>query len=376
MFRLNRTGAGSLAAWVWGELNVRSNGEFRPGDATTEPLGPGHAKSIYLAFSPLVEVELLMSALIASAGTGWYNIALTADQNAKLDTLGGDYEVNFVIADPPEPETHDTSGAVSSGAPTVSVDAETVPARVVDTDATITAGAPSVDAGAARVAPGDEDASGDVRAGAPTVSADAEVVPAGDTGTSATVGSGAPEFAAQAEVIGVAPPSDVGGDVTAGAPVITARAVVVPIPSETNVQVARFASTAWLPKTNPSRAVMPMVVTCERETEDLCPAICRELAKQLEWCIFGETAIAVDAAPHGTITGASGQHVIGAVVVSLDTSQTTPEFKDGSPEPSISDVRVLLTQPTSTDSSDLPLFIARRADLRRVLNRLNGGIGA
>ena len=38
-------------------------------------------------------------------------------------------------------------------------------------------------------------------------------------------------------------------------------------------------------------------------------------------------------------------------------------------------LRILLTQGTTTDSDDLPLFIARRADLRKVLSRLQGGIG-
>ena len=77
-----------------GAGNVRGNGEFRPGDNTDSELGPGHAKSIYLAFGDDVEVELLLLSLIASAGESWYNVALTAEQNALLDTLGGDFEVN------------------------------------------------------------------------------------------------------------------------------------------------------------------------------------------------------------------------------------------------------------------------------------------
>ena len=170
-------------------------------------------------------------------------------------------------------------------------------------------------------------------------------------------------------------PSDVGGEVETGAPEVDATAVVVPVPSATNVQLAWLAAGAWMPRTNPSRAQMPLVVRCEGATEDLCPAICRELVKKLDWCIFGETGIPTDAAPHGVITASSSQHVKGAVVVSLDVNQSLPEFEDGDPEPSISEVRILLTQPTTTDSDDLPLFIERRADLRRVLSRLHGGIG-
>ena len=156
------------------------------------------------------------------------------------------------------------------------------------------------------------------------------------------------------------PPSDVGGDLAAGAPAVDATARVVPVPSATNVQLAWLAAGAWMPRTNPARAVMPLVVRCEGATEDLCPAICRELAKQLEWCIFGETAIPTDAAPHGVITASSSQHVKGGVV-SLDVNQSMPDFEDGDPEPSISDVRILLTQGTTTDSDDLPLFISIEA---------------
>ena len=108
---------------------------------------------------------------------------------------------------------------------------------------------------------------------------------------------------------------------------------VVPVPSATNVQVARLAAGAWMPRTNPPRAVMPLVVTCEGPTEDLCPAICRELATQLEWAVFGESAIPADAAPHGVIPATRAPHDKGAVVVALDVNQSAPAFEQGSPEP-------------------------------------------
>ena len=221
VFRLNRTGAGSLAAWVWGAGNVRSNGEFRPGDATDAALGPGYAKSIFIAFGADVEVEILLLSLISSAGTGWYNCELSAEQNALLDTLGGDYEVNFVIGDtagaPPEPATLDTAGDLAAGAPGLTAGAVAVPAAVRETDATITAGAPSVDAAAETVQPGDADTGG-------------------------TAAAGAPVLTARAETVGVQPPSDAGGDVAAGAPAVDATARVVPVPSATNVQLAWLAA--------------------------------------------------------------------------------------------------------------------------------------
>ena len=52
-------------------------------------------------------------------------------------------------------------------------------------------------------------------------------------------------------------PSDVGGEVETGAPEVDATAVVVPVPSATNVQLAWLAAGAWMPRTNPSRAQIP-----------------------------------------------------------------------------------------------------------------------
>ena len=60
--------------------------------------------------------------------------------------------------------------------------------------------------------------------------------------------------------------------------------------------------------------------------------------------------------------------------MSLDPNQSEPQFEDGSWEPSVSEVRLLISQATSTDFDDLELFISRRADLRRVLSRLTGGM--
>ena len=143
----------------------------------------------------------------------------------------------------------------------------------------------------------------------------------------------------------------------------------------TTIQTIIFTGATYAPRERPARAVMPITVRVENRPYSLVPDLCWELDRKLSWAIFGETAIPTDAAPHGVITASSSQHVKGAVVVSLDVNQGLPEFEDGDPEPSISDVRILLTQPTTHDSDDLSLFISRRADLRRVLSRLQGGIG-
>ena len=385
------SGGGAITRWRYrwqnaNDLLINKSGGSGGFSDWVAPGGVLRDKFLLIASddtAPDIDVQIAFNDH-STAGGSYCRIPLTSADIAKLARLTNNFNLlNLVISDepgsgpvpPPTPVTRDTSGDVAAGAPVVSAGAEAVPAAVRDTDASIAAGAPGVDVDAARVEPGDADTSGDVRAGAPRVSADAEVVPAGDTGTAATAGAGAPGLTADVETVGVQPPSDAGGDLAAGAPEVDATARVVPVPSETNVQLAWLAAGAWQPRTNPPRAVMPLVVRCQGATEDLCPAICRELVKKLEWCIFGETAIPSDSAPHGVITSSSAQHVIGGVVVSLDVNQSLPEFEDGDPEPSISEVRILLTQPTTTDSDDLSLFIERRADLRRVLSRLHGGIG-
>ena len=252
-----------------------------------------------------------------------------------------------------EAEVRDTAAAITSGAPSVGARGEVVPAdpaTVHDTEATITAGAPSV-------------------------AADAERIEAGQADAAATAGAGASALTARAETVGVQPPADVGGDLAAGAPSVDATAGVVAVPSETNLQTCRMLAGAWMPR-RARVAVMPLLCVVEGAAEDLVRAICRQICKELPYYVYGESCIPADAAPTGTLGPSEGEHTPGAIVVSLDPNQSEPSFGDGSWEPAVSEVRLLISQATTTDFDDLSLFISRRADLRRVLSRMTGGIGA
>ena len=384
---------GALARWRyrWGGVDNILLNKTGPGNFSDWVAAGGFVRDKYVLIAsddtdPSVDVQIAFNDFV-SAGGSFCRIPLSSADVAKLNRLTNNFNLlNIVVSDEPgsgpvptpTPVTHDTEGDVAAGAPVVSAGAESVPARVLDTGASIEAGAPSVSAQAEVVSADPatvHDTGGDVAAGAPTVSAQAEVVPAAAADVAGALAAGAPTLSADAEVESVGAPIDVGGDLAAGAPEVDATARVVPVPSETNVQLAWLAAGAWMPRTNPTRAVMPVVVRCQGATEDLCPAICRELVKKLTYYTLGEDCVASDAAPHGTITASSAQHVKGGIVVSLDVNQNLPEFEDGSPEPSISEVRILVSQGTTTDSDDLELFISRRADLRRVLSRLTGGIG-
>ena len=372
----------------WGGVNNLLLNKSGGGGGMSDWVASGgilHDKFLLIAqddIDPPIDVQIAFADFTAAGGS-YCRIPITSADIVKLARLTNNFNLlNLVISDepgsgpvpPPPPVTRDTSGDVEVGALVVSAGAEAVPAAVRDTDATITAGAPGVDADAARVEPGDADTGGDVRASAPRVSADVEVVPAGDSDTTATAGAGAPVLTVGVETVGVQAPSDVGGDVAAGAPEVDATARVVPVPSATNLQTCRMLAGAWLPR-RARVAVMPIMATVEGPAEDLVRVICREICKQLPYYTFGESCIPADAAPTGTLGPSAGEHTPGAIVVSLDPNQSEPEWEDGSPEPSVSEVRMLVTQATTTDFDDLELFISRRADLRRVLSRLTGGIG-
>ena len=142
----------------------------------------------------------------------------------------------------------------------------------------------------------------------------------------------------------------------------------------TTIQTVVFAAATWAPRERPNRAVMPILVTCERRTSALVPDLCWELDRKLSWAVYGKTAIPLDSYPLGVITASSAQHVKAAVIISVDPNQAQPTYEQGSTEPSVSEVRLILTQPITTDLSDMELLIARRDDLLDVLGPLNGTI--
>ena len=142
----------------------------------------------------------------------------------------------------------------------------------------------------------------------------------------------------------------------------------------TRIQRVIFNAGAWMPRPTPLRAIMPISVTVEGDTEALVPDLCHELARELEWAVYGESVIPADAAPRGTITNASGEHVYGGLLISLDPNQPAPEYVESNAKPDVSEVRLILTQPVTTNLEDLHVFIDRRYDVCTFLATLNGEI--
>ena len=143
----------------------------------------------------------------------------------------------------------------------------------------------------------------------------------------------------------------------------------------TRVQRVIFNAGAFMPRPSPRRAIMPCSVWVEGDTSALAPDLCRELDSNIGWAVYGESIIPSDAAPRGTITESSAEHVKGGMLVSLDPNQPAPEYVESNAKPDVSEVRLILTQPVTTDLDDLNLFISRRAEVCEFLSTLNGEIG-
>ena len=117
---------------------------------------------------------------------------------------------------------------------------------------------------------------------------------------------------------------------------------------------------------------MPITVGVQGRTSALVVDLCWELDRALDYLTFGESAIPQDSFPLGVVSDVAAMHTIGAVIVSIDPNQAAPDYEMGSTEPSISSVRLVLTQPVGANLSDLELLIARRDDLLDVLGPLTG----
>ena len=141
----------------------------------------------------------------------------------------------------------------------------------------------------------------------------------------------------------------------------------------TTIQRVIFTAGAWMPRPTPRRAIMPISVTVEGDAAALVPDLCYTLANGLpSWAVYGETVIPADAAPRGVITNSSGEHVYGGLLVSLDPNQPAPEYVESNAKPDVSEVRLLLTQPITTNLEDLHTFIDRRYDVCALLAALSG----
>ena len=144
----------------------------------------------------------------------------------------------------------------------------------------------------------------------------------------------------------------------------------------TRIQRVIFNAGAWMPRPTPRRAIMPCSASRSRATRRRS-----SLTSATNWLQRAgrglstarrsshPTRLHVEQSPNS-----SGEHVYGGLLISLDPNQPAPEYSSTNAKPDVSEVRLILTQPVTTDLDDLDLFIARRADVCGVLAMVSGPI--
>ena len=253
---------------------------------------------------------------------------------------------------------------------------EIIPVADVDTSAVdIEAGAPTVDAAAETADVADVDVAAAIEAGAPTVEADAEVAAAVIRDTAAAIAAGAPTADVNTEIEGVGF-AETSAAIGAGPPAAKAFPQIVAAP--TNVARVRFGAGAWVPRPEPPRAVMPLIVTVrDWDTTALVTNLAKHVAANLDWAELYETVVPLDAIPIESATATALAGRVGALVISIDFNQPAPLYPEfgESDVPEQADVRVLAEQMVSDRSADRGMLLGRRREFMLLVAGINGNIG-
>ena len=142
----------------------------------------------------------------------------------------------------------------------------------------------------------------------------------------------------------------------------------------TTIQRARITSGAWTEWPDPPRAILRASVWCAGRTTAVIDDIASEIARRLDWGIYGVSIFPESTLPLDTPDGGEARLEIGSLVIATDQNQPAPEFEDGSPHPSVSEVRIRLEQPISQDLADRAELLRRRDQVADVFGELYGRI--
>ncbi len=132
----------------------------------------------------------------------------------------------------------------------------------------------------------------------------------------------------------------------------------------TTVTRVMFGASMWVPRPDPARAIMPIVVTIGGyDTSDLIVDLATWLSAQLGWAKLYETVIPLDSTPLEVVEIETVAERVGALLVAVDFNQSAPEYAEGA-EPDSADCRISLEQFVSGRSEDRDLLVSRRRDRR------------
>ena len=146
----------------------------------------------------------------------------------------------------------------------------------------------------------------------------------------------------------------------------------------TTIKRIQFGASMWMPRPDPPRAVMPIVVTVAGfDTSDLIVDLATWLSAQLGWGELYKTIIPLDSVPLEAIDIEVVAARVGALLVAVAPNQPAPEYGDDSylAEPDEAACRISLEQFVSGRSEDRDLLVERRRDLVKALSPVSGTIG-
>ena len=145
----------------------------------------------------------------------------------------------------------------------------------------------------------------------------------------------------------------------------------------TTITRVTFGASMWVPRPDPPRAVMPIVVTVAGfDTSDLILDLSTWLSAHLGWGDLYQTIVPLDSVPLEAIEIDTLAARVGALLVAVDFNQPAPEYGSYSyiAEPDEASCRVSLEQFVSGRVEDRDLLVERRRDLVQALAPLNGTI--
>ena len=145
----------------------------------------------------------------------------------------------------------------------------------------------------------------------------------------------------------------------------------------TTITRVMFGASMWVPRPDPPRALMPIVVTVGGfDTSDLIVDLSTWLSAQLGWAELYKTIIPLDSIPIEAVDIDTVAERIGALLVAVGPNQRAPTYPEDSYDalPDSADCLISLEQFVSGRSEDRKLLVDRRRDLVRVLGPLSGVI--
>ena len=145
----------------------------------------------------------------------------------------------------------------------------------------------------------------------------------------------------------------------------------------TTIKRVQFGSSAWVPRPEPPRASMILVVLVAGfDTSTLIPDLAVYIADNLSWAELYRNIVPLDSVPIEAVDVEVLADRVGAVLVALDVNQPAPFYGEDSylAEPDEAVVRILLEEIVSENRSDQDMLLSRRRDLVRVLAPVSGVI--